>query len=87
MDTRKGGRQNNRLRALESLPGSLDIPHRGGEGSIIVEHPNEARGASQECPLAQFHGSYRSYIDARARAFELGVELSKFAILNTARKT
>ena len=57
-----------RLRALGSLPGSWDILHQGGEGSIIVKHPNEARGARQEYPLAQFHEFYRKYIPYNQRA-------------------
>lgn len=87
MDIRKSRRQANRLPALESLPDSWDILHQGSEESIIVKHPNETRETDYEYPLAQLHGSYRNYINARARAFKLGVELSKSAILNNARKT
>ncbi len=56
-----------RLRALSGFSGSGDIFRQGGEGSILVKHPNEVRGARQEYPLARFHEFYRRYIPYNQR--------------------
>jgi hypothetical protein len=61
------GRKVMRLRAWDGAPGSWDLLHQGGVGTMGARHQNEIRVANQGDSFARFHDFYRKHIPYNQR--------------------